>query len=90
MGTGTTESNLFYPLTVVQHMPTGVGGGGKGRPSIPGKKLGVASARSRYSNRAVTLKRDQLEASNLYRDQLQTNHSVERSARNKSLCRDIS
>ena len=38
MGTGTTESNLFYPLTVVQHMPTGAGGGGKGRPSSPGKK----------------------------------------------------
>ena len=34
MGTGTTESNLFYLLlTVVQHMPTGAGGGGKGRPS---------------------------------------------------------
>ena len=41
MGTGTTESNLFYPLTVVQQMPTGAGGGGKGRPSspvLPGKK----------------------------------------------------
>ena len=38
MGTGTTESNLFYPLTVVQHMLTGAGGGGKGRPSSQGKK----------------------------------------------------
>ena len=37
MGTGTTESNLFYPLTVVQHMPTGAGGGGKGRSSSSGK-----------------------------------------------------
>ena len=38
MGTGTTESNLFYLLTVVQHMPTGAGGGGNGRPSSPGKE----------------------------------------------------
>ena len=36
MGTGTTESNLFYLLIVVQHMPTGAGGGGKGRPFSPG------------------------------------------------------
>ena len=42
MGTGTTESNLFHlllTLTVVQHIPTGAGGGGKGRPSSLGKIL---------------------------------------------------
>jgi len=38
MGTGTTN---FYFLAVVQHMPTGAGGGGKGRPSSPGKKIGI-------------------------------------------------
>jgi len=36
MGTGTIESHY---LLVVQHMPTGAGGGGKGRPSSPGKKI---------------------------------------------------
>jgi len=35
MGTGITESHYFL-FSVVQHMPTGAGGGGKGRQ--PGKK----------------------------------------------------
>ena len=42
MGTGTTESNLFYLLlTVFQYMPTAAGGGGKGRPPSPEKKLNL-------------------------------------------------
>jgi len=35
MGTEITESHYYL---VVQHMPTGAGGGGKGRPSILGEK----------------------------------------------------
>jgi len=32
---------LFLFFSVVQHMPTGAGGGGKGRPSSPGKKIAL-------------------------------------------------
>ena len=47
MGTGTTESNLFYLLIVVQHMPTGARDSGKGRPSSPGyeKKSCIAKVK---------------------------------------------
>jgi len=37
MGTGITESHYFF-FSVVQYMPTGAGGGGKGRPSSLGEK----------------------------------------------------
>jgi len=39
MGTGTIESHYLLLFLAVQHMPTGAGGGGKGRPSSPGKKI---------------------------------------------------
>ena len=36
-------SPIISFFSVVQHMPTGAGGGGKGRPSSPGKKSNLQS-----------------------------------------------